>query len=123
MERTRSKSGNSASFNPQQLNTLLTQAASGSGSTTQEVRTVFTNSTDHLWKKHYRSNRTRTAKYTLLTFFPRSLYEQFRRVANVYFTLVAGLSLTDVSPVRPWTTFTPLAIVLGVSLVKEAIED
>ena len=119
----RKRSGKEASFNPNQLNSLLAQASSGKGSATQEVRTVFTNSTDHLWRKHYRNNRTRTAKYTILTFFPRSLYEQFRRVANVYFTLVAGLSLTDVSPVRPWTTFTPLAIVLGVSIVKEAVED
>ena len=46
-----------------------------------------------------------------------------RRVANFYFTVVAGLSLTEVSPVRPWTTFTPLAVVLMVSLAKEALED
>lgn len=114
-------------MNPNQLNQLLTQASGGASSSTgtssEEVRTVFTNSSDHQWRKTFRNNRTRTAKYTVFTFFPRSLYEQFRRVANVYFTLVAGLSLTDVSPVRPWTTFTPLAIVLGVSLVKEAIED
>ena len=120
----RKRSGREASFNPGQLNALLSNASGGNGGvTSQEVRTVYTNSTDILWRKHYRNNRTRTAKYTIITFFPKSLYEQFRRVANVYFTLVAGLSLTDVSPVRPWTTFTPLGIVLGVSLVKEAVED
>jgi hypothetical protein len=26
-------------------------------------------------------------------------------------------------PIRPWTTFLPLAIVLGVAMVKEAVED
>ncbi|QDZ23003.1 phospholipid-transporting ATPase [Chloropicon primus] len=114
----------SSQLKPGQMSALLSQTSGAAGNvSSEEVRTVFTNSSDHLWRKQMRNNRTRTAKYTIITFFPRSLYEQFRRVANVYFTLVAGLSLTDVSPVRPWTTFTPLAIVLGVSLVKEAIED
>lgn len=44
-------------------------------------------------------------------------------MANWYFTIVAALSLTAFSPVRPWTTWLPLAIVLGVSLIKEAVED
>lgn len=46
-----------------------------------------------------------------------------RRVANWYFTIVAGLSLTAYSPVRAWTRWLPLGIVLGISLIKEAIED
>jgi len=97
---------------------------------------------------HYCNNFTRTTKYTLLTFFPKSLFEQvgltvwhcwwgavpcaaqhcvrtyllrrhaltyhaprrkatpciplpqYRRLANIYFTLVAALSLTAFSPVR-----------------------
>lgn len=69
------------------------------------------------------SNRVATTKYNLLTFLPRGLYEQFRRVANFYFLVVALLSLTPFSPVRADTTFTPLSIVIGFSLVKEAYED
>lgn len=45
------------------------------------------------------------------------------QVANVYFTITAGLSLTPYSPVRAWTTFVPLGIVLGTSIIKEGIED
>ncbi len=48
----------------------------------------------------YLGNYTRTTKYTLITFLPKALYEQYRRVANIYFTIVAALSLTQFSPVR-----------------------
>eukprot|EP00195_Chlamydomonas_chlamydogama_P002386 CAMPEP_0202922204 /NCGR_PEP_ID=MMETSP1392-20130828/77797_1 /ASSEMBLY_ACC=CAM_ASM_000868 /TAXON_ID=225041 /ORGANISM="Chlamydomonas chlamydogama, Strain SAG 11-48b" /LENGTH=1321 /DNA_ID=CAMNT_0049615821 /DNA_START=167 /DNA_END=4132 /DNA_ORIENTATION=- len=71
----------------------------------------------------YGGNLTTTTKYNLVTFLPKALFEQYRRVANIYFTVAAALSLTTFSPVRPWTTWTPLAIVLGISLIKEAIED
>ncbi|KAG1671350.1 hypothetical protein FOA52_002960 [Chlamydomonas sp. UWO 241] len=71
----------------------------------------------------YKSNETSTTKYNLITFLPKALFEQYRRVANWYFTIVAALSLTAFSPVRPWTTWLPLAIVIGVSMIKEAIED
>ena len=30
----------------------------------------------------YKNNKLRTSKYTLLTFVPQNLYEQFHRVAN-----------------------------------------
>lgn len=107
--------------NNKRLNSVLLSGGKTKGKS--EIRTVFTNSKDAAWRAAYQGNRTMTAKYTIVTFLPKSLYEQFRRVANIYFTLVAGLSLTDVSPVRAWTTFTPLSIVLGVSLLKEAVED
>jgi phospholipid-translocating ATPase len=32
----------------------------------------------------YNSNQVVTSKYTILTFLPRNLLEQFRRVANMY---------------------------------------
>ena len=32
----------------------------------------------------YATNQVITSKYTILTFIPRNLLEQFRRVANVY---------------------------------------
>ena len=48
----------------------------------------------------YKSNYTSTTKYNLLTFLPKALFEQYRRVANWYFTIVACLSLTAFTPVR-----------------------
>ncbi|KAG2453311.1 hypothetical protein HYH02_001535 [Chlamydomonas schloesseri] len=72
---------------------------------------------------HYRGNYASTTKYTLLTYLPKALFEQYRRVANIFFTLMAALSLTPFSPLRPWTCWTPLVIVVGVSMIKEARED
>ncbi|TFY73828.1 hypothetical protein EWM64_g10184, partial [Hericium alpestre] len=33
----------------------------------------------------YPRNKVRTSKYTIITFIPKNLYEQFRRIANLYF--------------------------------------
>eukprot|EP00958_Prasinococcus_capsulatus_P025254 scaffold4182_cov384-Prasinococcus_capsulatus_cf.AAC.6 len=73
----------------------------------------------------FRNNSIQTTKYSLLTFLPKSLFEQYRRVANIYFTLVAVLSLPvfSFSPVSPVTTWFPLILVIGFSLAKEAVED
>ena len=68
-------------------------------------------------------NYVSTTKYTVLAFLPIALYEQYRRVANQYFTVVAVLSATPISPVQAFSTITPLVFVLGVSLLKEALED
>ncbi|XAR64986.1 Phospholipid-translocating ATPase [Bertholletia excelsa] len=68
-------------------------------------------------------NSISTTKYNILTFLPKGLFEQFRRVANLYFLMISILSSTPVSPVSPITNVLPLSIVLFVSLVKEAWED
>jgi phospholipid-transporting ATPase len=54
---------------------------------------------------------------------PQGLFEQFRRVANMYFLAVAGLSLTPFSPISYITTWAPLILVVGISMLKEAMED
>jgi phospholipid-transporting ATPase len=50
-------------------------------------------------------------------------FEQFRRVANLYFLAVACLSLTPWSPVMYQTTWAPLLLVVGISMLKETLED
>ncbi|KAG2495688.1 hypothetical protein HYH03_006288 [Edaphochlamys debaryana] len=87
----------------------------------QEKRVININTGHH--DRHYAGNETSTTKYSVWTFLPKALFEQYRRVANIYFTIVAALSLTPYSPVRAWTTWTPLIIVLGVAMLKEGIED
>lgn len=74
-------------------------------------------------KIKHSSNYVSTTKYTMLTFLPKALYEQFRRVANLYFTVVAVLSCTEMSPVSYYTTIPPLVLVIGLSVSKEAYED
>ncbi len=88
-------------------------------------RLVFCNQTDkHKVKPYkYRSNYVSTTKYNVITFFPKALFEQFRRVANLYFLLAAALSLTPVSPYTAVSLILPLVFVVGVSMCKEALED
>ncbi|KAH6556188.1 hypothetical protein KP509_1Z197900 [Ceratopteris richardii] len=68
-------------------------------------------------------NLVSTTKYTWYSFIPKGLYEQFRRVANLYFAFHASITLTPITPVNPVTTILPLAFVIGVAMVKEGLED
>ena len=63
-------------------------------------------------------------KYTLLTFIPQILYEQFRYFFNLYFLLVALSQLFP--PLQIGLLFTyiaPLVFVLTVTMAKEAYDD
>ncbi|KAF8399256.1 hypothetical protein HHK36_015121 [Tetracentron sinense] len=73
--------------------------------------------------RNYGDNYVRSTKYTLATFFPKSLFEQFRRAANIYFLLTGCLSFTALSPYTPVSAILPLIVVIGATMVKEAIED
>ncbi len=88
-------------------------------------RVVFCNQTErHAVKPYkYRNNYVSTTKYNVLTFLPKALFEQFRRVANLYFLLAAALALTPVSPYSAASLIAPLVFVVGVSMCKEALED
>ena len=70
------------------------------------------------------NNETHTAKYTLLTFVPRNLFEQFRRAANCYFlaTLILTLILPD-SPISPTSWLMSLLFVVFVTMAKQGYED
>ncbi|XP_051146039.1 putative phospholipid-transporting ATPase 9 [Andrographis paniculata] len=69
------------------------------------------------------SNYVRTTKYTAATFLPKSLFEQFRRVANFYFLVTGIMSFTALAPYSASSAIIPLVFVIGVTMVKEAIED
>ncbi|KAJ8442147.1 hypothetical protein Cgig2_015488 [Carnegiea gigantea] len=88
-------------------------------------RVVFCNDPEcpDAQKLKYCGNYVRTTKYTLASFMPKSLFEQFRRVANLYFLLSALLSLTPISPVSAVSNVLPLVVVVGATMVKELVED
>lgn len=71
----------------------------------------------------YQGNSVSTTKFNLFTFLPKGLFEQFRRLANLYFLVIAILSLAPISPIQPITNILPLVLVLCISLSKEAFED
>eukprot|EP00897_Mesotaenium_endlicherianum_P007081 jgi/Mesen1/6400/ME000329S05566 len=71
----------------------------------------------------YPSNYISTTKYNVATFFPKALYEQFRRLANCYFLFTAAMSLTPLSPYQAASLIAPLVFVVGLSMAKEALED
>ncbi|XP_020598834.1 probable phospholipid-transporting ATPase 4 isoform X2 [Phalaenopsis equestris] len=72
---------------------------------------------------HYPSNYISTTKYNIITFLPKAIFEQFRRVANLYFLLAAILSLTPIAPFSAVNMIAPLTFVVGLSMAKEAMED
>lgn len=88
-------------------------------------RVVFCNESHcHKLKPYnYPNNYVATTKYNAVTFFPIALFEQFRRVANLYFLLAAVLSVTSLAPFTPVSVISPLVFVVGISMLKEAMED
>ncbi|KAL2632249.1 hypothetical protein R1flu_016935 [Riccia fluitans] len=86
-------------------------------------RTIYCNDHAANVPLKFKHNSISTTKYNFWTFLPKGLFEQFRRVANMYFLMIAILSTTPISPVHPVTNVGPLVLVLAVSLIKEAFED
>jgi len=73
---------------------------------------------------YFPTNYVTTSKYTLLSFLPKNLYEQFQKAANFYFLLIAiVVSIPGVSTIEPYTSIMPLIFVLSVTATKEAYED
>ncbi|KAJ6812932.1 putative phospholipid-transporting ATPase 4 [Iris pallida] len=71
----------------------------------------------------YPSNYISTTKYNIVTFLPKAIFEQFRRVANLYFLMAALISLTEIAPFSAVSMIAPLAFVVGLSMAKEGLED
>jgi len=72
----------------------------------------------------FAANSIRTSKYSLLTFIPRNLFEQFHRVAYVYFLIIAILNqLPQLAVFGRTVSILPLAFVLFVTAVKDVYED
>ncbi|GAB0097049.1 Phospholipid-transporting ATPase [Sergentomyia squamirostris] len=70
-----------------------------------------------------RKNRIKSTKYTLITFLPQNLLEQFRRIANFYFLVMTTIALIIDSPVSPLTSLIPLVFVISVTAMKQGYED
>ncbi len=49
--------------------------------------------------EEFASNAVVTSKYTAWNFIPKNIYEQFRRVANIYFLIISLLQVRYVASV------------------------
>ena len=53
-----------------------------------------------------------------------SLFTQFKRIANIYFLVIAILqTISIISPLNPATAWIPLVVVLAISMIREGFED
>uniref|UniRef100_A0A3Q1EZJ4 Phospholipid-transporting ATPase n=1 Tax=Acanthochromis polyacanthus TaxID=80966 RepID=A0A3Q1EZJ4_9TELE len=75
-------------------------------------------------KSRYSGNAIKTYKYNALTFLPLNLYEQLKRAANLYFLALLILQIIPDISTLPWyTTLIPLVVVLGVTAIKDLVDD
>ncbi|XP_024120501.1 probable phospholipid-transporting ATPase VD [Oryzias melastigma] len=74
--------------------------------------------------KKYQGNAICTTQYSLLTFIPMNLFQQFHRFANLYFLFLALLNWVPVvEAFEKEITMIPLVVVLTVIGIKDALED
>eukprot|EP00026_Physarum_polycephalum_P000158 Phypoly_transcript_00158.p1 GENE.Phypoly_transcript_00158~~Phypoly_transcript_00158.p1 ORF type:complete len:1281 (-),score=198.53 Phypoly_transcript_00158:23-3865(-) len=69
------------------------------------------------------TNSVKTAKYNPITFFPKILWLQFSRLANLYTLAIVLICFFPFSPVSPASSVLPLAFVIATSALKEFLED
>ncbi|KAL9558275.1 hypothetical protein MBANPS3_000975 [Mucor bainieri] len=75
-------------------------------------------------KHTYVTNKIRTSKYTVISFVPKNLFEQFRRPANMYFLAMAIIQMLPMFGVKsPALTLLPICTVVVITALKDAIED
>lgn len=91
----------------------------------EEARLVYIDDPEKTNERfEFAGNSIRTGKYSVFTFLPKNLFEQFHRVAYVYFLAIAILNqLPQLAVFGRGASIMPLAIVLVVSAVKDAYED
>lgn len=84
----------------------------------------FLNALQKLWSISSRSNSVRTTKYTIVTFLPKNLFEQFHRFANWYFLFIIILNfIPQIQAFGREVSMLPLLFVLSVTAIKDAFED
>nr|XP_039266101.1 probable phospholipid-transporting ATPase VD [Styela clava] len=75
-------------------------------------------------KKRFLPNKVKTTKYTILSFLPKNLFEQFHRYANFYFLFIVILNFTPmINAFDKYLAIIPLAVVLTFTAVKDIVED
>jgi hypothetical protein len=80
-------------------------------------------------REPYPPNIITTSRYSLFSFLPKTIFEQFRRLANVYFLVLGGIAAIGANTeyydtaVEPAGLLIPMSIVVLISIIKDGIED
>jgi phospholipid-translocating ATPase len=75
-------------------------------------------------QSRYPANVVSNAKYTPWSFLPRTLYNEFSFFFNIYFLLVALSQIIPILRIGYMSSYiAPLALVVSISLGKEALDD
>lgn len=109
---------------------LLREALRGRRAREKELRSMVSNLPYEGQEKGKQPNRyfpgngIKTTKYTPLFFIPMNLFEQFHRLANIYFV---GLAILNFIPVvnafQPEVALIPICVMLCLTALKDAWED
>ncbi|KAI1699210.1 cation transport ATPase (P-type) domain-containing protein [Ditylenchus destructor] len=74
--------------------------------------------------RQFCSNKISTTKYSLITFVPKNLWEQFHRWANIYFIIIVGMAyIPALGSFSPYLQTFPVVFVLGLTALKDFLED
>ncbi|KAM4621664.1 phospholipid-transporting ATPase VB [Polymixia lowei] len=109
---------------------LVRDALRGQREREKDLRTLVSNLPYEDLDKRCQPNRffpgnaIKTTKYTLLFFIPANLFEQFHRLANIYFV---GLAILNFVPVvnafQPEVALIPICVILALTALKDGWED
>ncbi|CAD8161156.1 unnamed protein product [Paramecium pentaurelia] len=71
------------------------------------------------------NNKVITSKYTIFTFLPLNMVEQFSKMANIYFLIVGILQMIPAITVSDGlpTEYTPLVVIVIATAIKDLLED
>eukprot|EP01103_Thecamoeba_quadrilineata_P012000 TRINITY_DN2992_c0_g1_i2.p1 TRINITY_DN2992_c0_g1~~TRINITY_DN2992_c0_g1_i2.p1 ORF type:complete len:946 (+),score=205.61 TRINITY_DN2992_c0_g1_i2:67-2904(+) len=95
----------------------------GGGPRTTYPPIAFNNSEENRGQD-FPNNTIHSTKYNVVTFFPRFLYEQFRKLTSTYFLLTLIISfIPAISPLSPWPTFMGFAFIQLVAAAREIYDD
>ncbi|KAI7861361.1 hypothetical protein BDF14DRAFT_1904539 [Spinellus fusiger] len=98
----------------------MASSAAGEGG----ERIIYINNPTLNDPQQFLHNRVFTAKYTIVSFLPKFLYEEFSKYANIFFLFISGIQqIPGISPTSRYTTLVPLVLVLTITAIKEIIED
>ena len=78
---------------------------------------------DLIKTQRIKGNQVRTALYTNLNWIPSALFNQLKKLANIYFIAITLLAYIPGSPKKPELSLITLAVMLTFLVIKDGQED